>query len=133
MMLLADATAVDGLPGGRLITGYVINLNAGSNKFYHGSIGPNFGFYKQIRWSGKKSQPEEIAYVFENSDLLAGGEHHFERHTWKDHGYWGAQDGGPTARHRSLSSVNLIYYDGHAGLLKDRYATDAEVPFIRDP
>jgi prepilin-type N-terminal cleavage/methylation domain-containing protein/prepilin-type processing-associated H-X9-DG protein len=105
-----------------LVTGYSINMDAGSYQFYHNYIsqpGTNQGFYPVRRWV---SNPSEIGYILENNRDVSGS-HHLPCHynpTCTSYAPGGHRH-LPTTRHNNLTRGNMVYLDGHAGQLNDTY------------
>lgn len=112
--------------------GYTVNAEAGQGiynaQYYHVYFNPdppvrvNFGFATRHRW--RHSDVSKIGYLFENFSTsgLAG---HIDSITRQNYSWFGFR---PPVRHRNYTTTNMIYYDGHLGVLNGyKYMTWADV------
>lgn len=119
-------------------SGYAINMNFGSWQWYHNAYF-NYGYYPvkelyhlRINAAGRKtnSTPSEVAYLME-TNVFGVNENHTLTAYSKIHNSWG--QGGltyfPTARHKSLSSSNFIYFDGAFGTMREEHYSNGNPPF----
>ena len=101
-------------PTGRhVVSGYNINMNAGSFRWYHDSNVPNYGHYKRRSWPGRVGA-DRIMYIVENNNYLIDAVHmgtmyRLEEASW---GLSGCTQ-GPAGFHRNFLMNNLVYADGH--------------------
>jgi prepilin-type N-terminal cleavage/methylation domain-containing protein len=115
--------------GKSYLTGYSINMYAGSFAFYTYKAPKEQRFYKNQRWRSGHS-PSSIGYIFEQNGYLTENYHmetQYSRvvNSWHQYGTPYA----PAARHTDYSTSNLIYADGHLGRMGDEYDRASDFPF----
>lgn len=116
--------------GRALMSGYAVNMNAGSWQWYHNNS-VNNGFYKRRRW---KSGPSLVGHIFEANQGLVDENHYLNQFSLT-HNAWSSKFLGtsykyaPVTRHMGLRKANLIYGDGHLDQMGDLYPTNASFPF----
>jgi prepilin-type processing-associated H-X9-DG protein len=107
-------------------TGYAINMNAGSFSFYH-DASVNQGCYPRNCWNGDIAK---IVYIME-SNIFGVNECHTTSAYAVD--IWGVGNMpvfNPTAPHMGSTKSNIIFADGHLGVLEDDYRGGKPFPFV---
>jgi prepilin-type processing-associated H-X9-DG protein len=107
-----------------IFSSYAVNMNAGSGQWYH-ETNVNRGFYKRRRW--QSSDMAMIGYLFEFNTSIPGG-YQFRDQLTAHYYSWGGYM--PPSRHRNMRTSNMMYADGHYATLQERYATEADLPFV---
>ncbi|MCC7519926.1 MAG: prepilin-type N-terminal cleavage/methylation domain-containing protein [Verrucomicrobiae bacterium] len=123
-------------------TGYAINMNAGSGPFYHDTT-VNQGCYPRTDFNGKYA---EIVYIMESNRHGATETDATTAHA-ATAAYKGGSFGlyanpatqedlygyGPAAFHMGSKKSNIVYADGHMGVMLDDYRDPArgntQIPF----
>jgi prepilin-type N-terminal cleavage/methylation domain-containing protein/prepilin-type processing-associated H-X9-DG protein len=114
-------------PGGNgtYYSSYNINMNAGSFVWYH-DASVNYGMYPRRVWT--KTSPDKIGYLFESGEFGVDENHlptaySLLNNSWGV-GSWG-QNYCPVRPHNNYVESNLLYYDGHIGVLAGDYTSTA--------
>ena len=116
----------------KMWNGYTVNAEAGQGganaPYYHVYFMPdspkkvNYGFYLRKKW--RHANVSKIGYLFENytdSGLCV----HLDSITRLYYSWHGFR---PPVRHRKFRTTNMIFYDGHLGVLDGyKYQTGADV------
>ena len=109
-------------------TNYQINMNAGSFSSYHNNS-VNQGCYPRPCWSS--SDLGKIAYIME-SNVFGINPNTTSSQYYPPGGanyIWSNLKYNPTAPHMNTTKSNIIYADGHAGILGDAYDASTGKPF----